>query len=53
MIEFSLLTVVWVPLLLGTMWIGSAMVREQDGAIRAGLARDGHGFAGVDALHAR
>ncbi len=30
MIEFSLLTVVWVPLLLGTMWIGSAMVREQE-----------------------
>jgi Flp pilus assembly protein TadG len=29
MMEFVLLMPVWVPLLLGTMWIGSAMVRGQ------------------------
>ena len=27
MLEFTLLTPVWLPLLLGTLWIGSAMVR--------------------------
>jgi hypothetical protein len=27
MLEFTLLTPVWLPLLLGTMWLGSAMVR--------------------------
>ncbi len=27
MLEFCLLTPVWLPLLLGTMWIGSAMIR--------------------------
>jgi hypothetical protein len=27
MLEFTLLTPVWLPLLLGTMWIGSAMIR--------------------------
>jgi Flp pilus assembly protein TadG len=29
MIEFMLLVPVWVPLIIGTMWIGSAMVRGQ------------------------
>jgi Flp pilus assembly protein TadG len=28
MLEFMLLTPVWVPLLLGTLWVGSAMVRQ-------------------------
>lgn len=28
MLEFTLLVPVWLPLLLGTMWIGSAMIRQ-------------------------
>ena len=37
MIEFTLLVPVWLPLLIGTMWIGSAMIRGQQ---TSQMARD-------------